>query len=102
MLFVLEEYHIQYALPAMHTQVTFTTVYSSCIHSKEDFTNNHCFQTNTEFHCCALRETAPPEGAVLEGVSSPQSARGSVRYDARFHRCLYSSSNFSMATEILC
>ena len=49
-----------------------------------------------------LLEKRPPEGAVSEGVNSPLSARGSARYDARFHRFSYSSSNFSMATAILC
>ena len=47
-------------------------------------------------------EKRPPEGAVSEGVSSPSSARGSVRYGTRFHRFSYSSSNFSMATAMLC
>ena len=58
-----------------------------------------------EFVFCntyAPGETASPEGAVSEGVNSPPSARGSVRYGARFHRFSYSSSNFSLATEMLC
>ena len=47
-------------------------------------------------------EKRPPRGAVSEGVNSPTSARGSVRYGARFHRFSYSSSKFSMATAMLC
>ena len=51
-------------------------------------------------------ETPPPpqRAPFLEEVDSPVSpcARGSVRYDARFHRFSYSSSNFSMAIALLC
>ena len=47
-------------------------------------------------------ETAPPEGAVPERVNSPSCAQGSVRYSARFHRFLFLSSNFSIATAMLC
>ena len=54
-------------------------------------------------HCFAYvpGETAPQKGPFRKGVNSPPSARGSVRYGARFHRFSYSSSNFSMATEML-
>ena len=51
--------------------------------------------------CNAPGETAP-RGAVSEGVNSPPCARGSDRYVARFLRFSYSSSNFSMATAMLC
>ena len=44
----------------------------------------------------------PPGGAVSEEVNGPPSARGSVRYGVRFHRFSYSSSNFAMATSMLC
>ena len=48
--------------------------------------------------CLCPWRNGPPEGAVSEGLNSPPCARGS----ARFHRFSYSSSNFSMATAMLC
>ena len=47
-------------------------------------------------------ENGPPEGAISEGMNSPTSVRGSVRYGTRFCRFSYSSSNFSMATAMFC
>ena len=41
-------------------------------------------------------EKRPPKGAVSGTVNGFPGARVSVRYDARFHRFSYSSSNFSM------
>ena len=45
--------------------------------------------------------TMPLEKRPSEGVNSPPSARGDVRYGARFHRFSYSSSTFPMATVML-
>ena len=44
-------------------------------------------------------EKWPP---VLEGVNSPLSVQGGVRYGTRFQRFSCSSSNFSMANAMLC
>ena len=49
-----------------------------------------------------LKKRLPPERAVLEGVNSPTCAIDGVRYGPRFHRFSYLSSNFSVATAMLC
>ena len=42
-------------------------------------------QTCLSDECVMPLEKRSPEGAVSEGVNSPTSTRGSVRYGARFH-----------------
>ena len=49
-----------------------------------------------------ILEKRQPRGGRFGGVNSPPCARGTVRYGAKFHRFSYSSSNFSMATAMLC
>ena len=58
------------------------------------------FVGSTLFHFIILSLCIWKNG--LEGVNNPPCARGGVGYGARFHRFSYSSSNFSMATVMLC